>query len=221
MPKWMPSEIWKGQDAYIIGGGPSLEHFNWDLLRDKNTIGCNAAFKLGVDICKVCFFADGKFFRKFKEELAHFSGMVVTNHITLVEDDSPWLKWMPREQWGLHHNALGYNSSSGAAAINLALLMGATRVFLLGMDLGLKDGRANWHKHGGPPKAEVYSRFRLGFARVAHTLPKAFPGMQVVNVHDFNHLTVFPTVRVAAHFGIGCGSGLPVAEVIQVQGCLS
>ena len=87
MPEWKPEPIWKDQEAFIIGGGPSLRDFDWSLLRDKNTIGCNNAFRLGPDICKICLFVDCGFIfsgRKkkregFYRELAKFPNWVVTN----------------------------------------------------------------------------------------------------------------------------------------------
>ena len=55
---WLHSEPWYNQDAYIIGGGSSLKDFNWKLLEKLNTIGCNDAYKLGSEVCKICMFAE-------------------------------------------------------------------------------------------------------------------------------------------------------------------
>ena len=53
MPIWIPQEKWKDEDVFIIGGGDSLRTFNFDVLKDELTIGCNTAFSLGSDICKI------------------------------------------------------------------------------------------------------------------------------------------------------------------------
>jgi len=41
----LPDNSWKGEDCYIIGGGPSLARFNWSLLKGKKTIGINRVYE--------------------------------------------------------------------------------------------------------------------------------------------------------------------------------
>ena len=72
----VPKPKWQGQDAYIIGGGPSLRDFDWELLRGLNTIGCNDAYKLGEAFCKVCIFGDSKWFYHHADNLANYGGEV-------------------------------------------------------------------------------------------------------------------------------------------------
>ena len=202
MPEWMPEKIWKGQEAFIIGGGPSLRDFDWSLLRGKNTIGCNNAFRLGPDICKICLFVDRKFIfsdrkRKregFYKELSKFPNWVVTNDRQLQTCKEPWLKWMPRKTKGLHYDALGYNKNCGASAINLALLLGATTIYLLGIDMHLDgEGNPNWHTHLiDKPDSSVYKRMLTLFNCISDDLPKKFPGCKVFNVNKNSDLNVFP-----------------------------
>lgn len=200
---WKPEPIWDGQDAYIIGGGPSLKSFNWDLLRGRNTIGCNSAYLLGPAICKVCFFGDHKFFLKYQTELQEFQGLVVTNCRRFLTKPVPWLKAMHRRPRGLAlGDTLGWNFSSGAAAINLALLFGAARVFLLGIDLRSEEGQHNWHdRQPDHLTPQTYQRFQRGFQCVADDLPKLFPGRQVISISDEDHLGLFPVRSVVEHFG--------------------
>ena len=203
---WSPKPVWEGLDAYIIGGGTSLRTFDWGLLADTNTIGCNAAFMLGHRTCKVCMFVDAKFCLKYEQNLASFGGLVVTNNEALKSSKHSWVLWMARKDRGLHKSAIGYNESCGASAINLALILGARRVFLLGMDLSLDDrGRQNWHTHGlDKPSKEIFPRFVRGFGQVAHDLPRVFPGRQVINVNDNSRLKCFPTQTIEQHFGSMC-----------------
>jgi len=80
MPTWTPSVIWKGQDAFIIGGGSSLQGFEFSKLVGKNVIGCNDAFRLGVEIVPWCLFGDSSFWRTHHlmlEEYAKKGGQVV------------------------------------------------------------------------------------------------------------------------------------------------
>lgn len=200
MPRWIPQQKWAEEDVFIIGGGPSLKTFDWSLLKRELTIGCNTAFVLGEDICKICYFGDIKWWHEFKEKLGHFTHPVFTSVPHLRSSKVPWLWYIPRRNYGLHTNAVGWNSNTGASAINLALILGAKNVYLLGMDLGLdKHGNPNWHPHQiEPANVGVYQRFREGFARVARDLPTKFPGCQIINLHDHNTLPMFPNIPLSS-----------------------
>lgn len=205
MPKWEPTEEWKGEDAYVVGGGPSLTHFDWALLRRRNTIGCNSAFILGADIVKINLFADYLWWQKIgKFEGASYGGRMVAAVRRLRGHPCPWLLTVDRVNHGLHTKALGYNGDAGSMALNLALLLGAKRVFLLGFDMQLgPEGQANFHTlRYEPAKPTVYHRFIEGYADVVKDLPIKFPGREVVNVTDGSALDCFPKVSVASHFGL-------------------
>jgi len=204
MSGWLPIPAWRGQDCYIIGGGPSLRQFDWQLLRGKHTIGCNDAFRLGPDICNVCVFGDLKFWEAYKLQLRMYGGMVVTNCPALYKASIPWLRCMKRKARGLFLDALGWNASTGAAAANLALLMGAQRVFLLGFDMAMGKDGPNWHDHQLQEVTPAsYDRFRSQFAYVKRDLERLWPTREVINVTDGSRLDVFPKVSVDAHFGLG------------------
>jgi len=196
MPHWIPEAKWQDEDVFIIGGGNSLKSFDWGLLEDKYTIGCNSAFTLGEKVCKICVFGDAKWFRKYKDELQNYKGVVFTNVTELRNSRLNWLWTMPRKGIGLGTTALGWNSNTGALAINLALVLGARRVFLLGFDMHLsKDGKSNWHdKLLVKQKEKVYKKFIGKFARVLIDLKKVFPGREVINVTDDSDLDVFPKI---------------------------
>jgi hypothetical protein len=109
MPVWNPVEKWKNEDVFIIGGGNSLrdEHFDWNLLKPELTIGCNTAFTLGPEICKVMVFGDKRWYESFERELRAFKGAIFTASPHLRNEGHSWLWWVPREGTGLHYKALG------------------------------------------------------------------------------------------------------------------
>ena len=200
MPRWIPVKWWDGQDAFIIGGGDSLKSFDWNLLRAENTIGCNDAFLHGVDICKVCVFGDILWFKAFKRQLEQFKGTVFTNVQKLSKLRINWLWTMDRAASGLHgkdDKSLGWNYSTGALAVNLALLLGAKHIYLIGFDMQLsKDGKSNWHLNKiDKPDAKIYTKFIKGFGKLNNELHK-FPGVEIINVTDDSKLEVFPKVSV-------------------------
>ena len=200
MPPWVPEAVWKNEDVFIIGGGTSLKDFNWSLLENEWTIGCNSAFTLGEKVCKICVFGDARWFEIFAHELKAFKGTVFTNSPQLYKNRLPWLWTMLRESRGLHHHALGWNKNTGATAINLALLLGASRIYLLGFDMALSlDGKPNWHdRQILKPDASIYPKFASNITKyVTRDLLIKWPNVEVWNVTDASTLEPFPKVSVA------------------------
>jgi hypothetical protein len=188
MPIWNPEPIWKDQDVFIIGGGNSLrvDAFNWNLLVPEFTVGCNDAYLLGADICKVCVFGDLSWFNSHKDKLASYEGRVFTNDSHLYGVKAyPWLWTMKRTPQGLHTDALGWNENTGAVAINLALLLGTKRIFLLGYDMKRIQGKANWHDDNVRPaatKPHIYEGFARSFRYVVRDWKAKFSDREIVNV---------------------------------------
>ncbi len=185
MSLFTPSPDWAGKDAFLIGGGPSLTSFDFNLLKGRCVIGCNDAFRLGPEICQICLFGDASFFHSQKWNLEKFQGKVITCAPTLKFLNLPWLSKMDRQRDGIHKGStLGWNYSTGAAAINLAISMGATRIFLLGYDAGKVNGKTHWHNHRDKIiQDETYRRFIRGFHTVHQSL-KHYPEVRVINVTD-------------------------------------
>ena len=198
---WQPSPLWKGSDAYILGGGPSLKGFDFNFLRDKNVIGCNtAALKVGAAVCQVCFFSDEEWFIQNYDDISKFSGLVVTHCVTMKQRSEAWIKWMERKDSGLHKDGLGFGGNSGCGAINLALLLGAKRVFLLGIDCaGGPEKEHHWHADNRQQAANseaLYQKFKVGFSDIAKDLPRVFPGAEIFNLNPRSSLTVFPRLSM-------------------------
>lgn len=194
MPRWTPELEWKGEDAFVIGGGPSLQGFDFARLKGKHTIGCNSAFLLGSEVCSLCFFSDPLWFETFYNQLCGFGGRIVT-HSEEIPDHLPWVWKMERREEGLHHDALGFGGNTGCGAINLALILGARRVFLLGFDCKLGDAKQmNWHEHRcepANPDPSLFNKFVEGFQRIKDQLFK-FPDCEVINLGPNSALDVFP-----------------------------
>jgi hypothetical protein len=200
MPPWIPKADWLNQDVFVIGGGPSLRDFDWTLLHSELTIGCNTAFKLGADVCKICYFGDNSWYEYFKFELAKFKGIVFTSDKHFAKSKIPWLWTMPRQAQGLHHAALGWNGNTGASAINLALILGAKRVYLLGFDMKRINNRPNWHKHVIRPaatKPAIYQGFIRSFKHVARDWHDKFDDREIWNVTNDSGLgqELFPWLQ--------------------------
>ena len=195
MPVWSPLPEWKGQSAIIVGGGHSLLGFDFSLLVGKNTIGCNHAYQLGPDKIKIVLFGDPSFWEKNRVELSTFPNRVVTCAPSILRAPIRWLYQMRRIRDGIHEGPiLGWNYSTGAAAVNLAITLGAHRIFLLGFDMGARpDGRSHWHEaHPVAPRPQAYTRFIRGFHTLAASAAR-YPHIKIFNVTDGSSLLpVFP-----------------------------
>ncbi|HPT36436.1 MAG TPA: hypothetical protein PK309_07900 [Bacillota bacterium] len=207
--QWKPEQLWEGADVFIIGGGPSLRSFDWTKLIGRKTIGCNDAFRLGPDVCAACIFGDLRWFNVHRKALQEFPNPVYTNQPSLHDGKGvPWLRTLPRKPKGLHKDALGWGCNTGCSAINLALLLGARRVFLLGFDMQVLDGKTNWHDANiSKPTDATYKNYQKGFAAIAKDLPVVFPGCCVYNCGKESRLQVFPKVDLEAAL---CGVISPV-----------
>lgn len=200
MPHWKPKANWKDQEVFIIGGGYSLKknNFDWNLLKSERTIGCNTAFKLGSDICDICIFGDKRWYNHYHTDLAKFGGTVISNAPFLARSSPPWVWFIPRERRGLFSEKLGWNGNTGASAINLALILGASTVYLLGFDMKLIDGKSNWHEEvirKDAVKPSSYERFNQEFGFVKSGWKKNFPDRKIFNVTNDSALDVFPKLN--------------------------
>lgn len=195
---WVPQKLWNG-DAFIIGGGDSLRGFDFSRLNGEHVVGCNDAYKLGRETCNICIFGDERFLQAHQKRLAEYvksGGFVVTNDTHLEASRISWLNWMRKRARGLHHDALGWNLNTGASAINLALLLGAENVYLLGFDRQLgKNDSPNYHDEILiQPKPETYPKMNMADAYMKRDLKKKFPGCHVWNVTDKSKLDVWPKI---------------------------
>lgn len=199
MRVWKPDPAWTGEDAFLIGGGASLRGFPFKRLEGHHVIGCNDAFRLGASICPICHFSDAAWWQKSKHDLLAYGGVMISSAPSIKNIKEQRFYHVHREKHGLHDgDRIGWNYSTGAAAINLALLFGARRVFLLGFDLQLVNSQSHWHRcHKKVTKESSFVRFMRGFDDVFRTLPQVFPGREVINVtNGESRLNHFPMVAI-------------------------
>ena len=206
---WHAPRMWPGRTVYVIGGGPSLENLDWTPLITRKTrgecrvIGVNDAYTLGSWIDAI-FFGDEQWYHiHVKRGLLQWPGLIVT----CIRDENkreifPGVLVMYRIPNGIvtDKGKLGWNGSSGAAAINLAVVLGARRIVLLGFDMKLTetdDGpKANWHvNHKDPvPNPTVYPHFMKRILWMSQALDHHHPKVEVLNANPDSALECFPKI---------------------------
>ena len=185
-----------------------MDGFDWGLLRGKNSIGLNAAIKLGPEFVKLGFFGDADWFdaNKWMLEGASASMQIATllyqDHF-LRRCNVPWLRVCERIQTGFGTGRkVAWNFSTGAAAINLAINLGSARVFLLGFDMSRdRNGRSHWHRsYNHVTQDGSFAHFMKGFSILAGSLG-ALPASRPVNIinvvrGDSSRLDVFEKMEM-------------------------
>lgn len=163
---------WAGKRCFIVGGGPSLKGFDWSHLDGELSIGINRAIEYYDPT--VSFSIDSRWFEwtiagrlgfNAKQRYETFTG----HKVQLCADGHKYPEYVqvvypypnPRAISTNLQHGIGHGDNSGTAAINLAICLGATEIYLLGFDCQVKEGPQE-HFHDGYPvmqRAKVYSKF--------------------------------------------------------------
>ena len=224
-PSWFTApRIWLRDTVFIIGGGPSLEGFDWSPLHDRPCIGCNDAYVEPLSTPRpdrthvirtwldVCVFGDEGWWsrhwvdrvvsRKNKRDhqgLLHYPGLIVTNCVKGDIKAVSRLKVMQRCNRGVKHppHQLSWYQNTGAAAICLALLFGASRIVLLGFDMRRINGKNNWHRAiKQEPGKRIFADHITGHTRLKQDLDGANYDVEVLNATPDTALDVWPKVKL-------------------------
>ena len=207
---WIADNRWWHDDIYILGGGPSLNDVNFDLIKDKHVIGVNNAY--GDRICDkkgnlieykcrdwvdVCFYGDGRWFDWHKEWIKNFKGQIFSC-ATRARHLSGVVYIQRGKSLGIETktNAVSWNRSSGATAISLAYHFGAKRIILLGFDMKMVNGKGNWHNDHKTARKDpsVYRRFNEVFKHIKKDADKL--GVEILNATTDSAIADFKVVKL-------------------------
>jgi len=153
----LPDGSWKDQRCFIIGGGPSLTGFDFERLRGERIIAINKAFAYCM-FADVLYFMDyihfyselksGKFGGEMLAKWNTFPGIKVfsDSHARNLPD-SHWINLAFNPQGVSRSQKRGINrgTNCGYGAINLAVVMGANPIYLLGYDMKHDGKRTHFH----------------------------------------------------------------------------
>ncbi len=167
------SERVRDNEVFIVGAGTSLKGFHFHQLADKDTIAVNVA-AFDVPNPTYCITGDSGMFRKVQE--GYFKG-IETTWVMILQ---PWHSVMKREGGKLIHNRSGFvydvfcmdilikssglegigfsfndfrtGYNSGFCALQLAVLLGYKKIYLLGIDLCKGLQKTHYHDRYGKNK---------------------------------------------------------------------
>jgi hypothetical protein len=205
----LTSDMWEGKRCFILGGGPSLTGFNFDLIKNECTIGINKAFMYFPTTLN--YSMDLKFHdqiyakrtdddKKLYEAWINYKGikifLKVNNKykfdpsVTLVNKlDQKVISFDVNK--GIHSG-----NNSGAGALFLAISLGVKEIFLLGYDLKVNKLSKKTHFHSGYDGQDVdnfpkkLNNFIRCFEEFALSIKNN--GVNVINLNPDSALTCFP-----------------------------
>ena len=202
----LPDRSWKGKPCIIVGGGPSLADFNWNLLRGWRVIGINRVYEqfdptiiFSMDTRFLRWIMDGQYGEKAREKFIASKAYKVwlcTYNCKLPDDIFIVRVWRTYSQ-GFRafpptmREGLGHGNNSGYGALNLAVCLRANPIYLLGFDMKHVDEKTHWHEgHPVPHKTDTVQKFMQYFQLAAIKTKEM--GMEVINLNPDSALPYFP-----------------------------
>lgn len=188
----MYRDIWTGETVFICASGPSLTREDVEKTRGKaKSIAINSTIRMApwADALYACDYA---WWERYQDDWKDFQGLKFSQDPKAHRRFGTIYVKSERKP-GLGKNTIHQGSNSGYQAVNLAYLMGAKRMILLGFDMQLTRDRAHWHgKHMrmSNPTAKLCQTWVHNFNGLAKEL--AAEGVEVINCTRETALTCFP-----------------------------
>ncbi len=185
--------------VFIVGGGPSLRGVDLSPLKGKCVFGVN--YDMFRPEVTVGVFGDLLFYRNYKYDIQAMHVPVIALTPDAKKDFpylyycekrvSPSLALGDRVAWGLPNNSLAGNT--GAAALNIAVNLGAEEIVLIGFDLKETNGRRNHHDAYAKMEQDIVSPYPGFIQRFESFAPKLEEsGVRVYNASMESALECFP-----------------------------
>lgn len=199
-----------GLPVYIIGGGKSLDNFDWSLLKGRQVLAINKAMYTCKE-AQIGFFGDNKFYEWHRDfggyDFWRFRGqhILTSTDVDVPENSKVRHIGLIDVAFSTEKSAIaapgGKITSSGCQAINLAYLAGATKVILLGYDCypgEYHNDKSYAHQIKVQPSA--YARYIDEFAALAKHIKAKKIKVEIVNANPDSALKCFQKCEIAEAF---------------------
>lgn len=180
--------LWRGEAAFILGGGPSLAGFDFERVRYRGrVIAVNNAFAK-APWADLLYFADVRWWRWNKERLHQFPGPIYSRLAGQRKYNFGRVHHLERAKAPLSDDPTAVAGfCSGSNALNVAYLLGANPIILLGFD----GTPGNWHnEHQSSVDPSRYeTHFRPALENMAPILKRR--GVRVINANPHSAIQCF------------------------------
>jgi hypothetical protein len=204
------------KSIYIVGGGPSIQECNLSLLHNLPTIGVNkSVFSLTnpthfitmdytvlqkIGIQRLHSLRCSKFFAvnlcPQYMQVRHGAILDIRNNAVYSDIyqccDSIILCKRERGFGASFHDFCSGNNS-GYTAIQLALLLGYTRIYLIGMDLTIQGNHTHFHNGYGEKPLQFFKKlqgYTEYFIHGIQSIPHVFPDVRVFSCSPVSPLNL-------------------------------
>jgi hypothetical protein len=196
-----PPDRWSGEIVVVAAPGPSLTPAVANACKGRRTIAVQDAYRL-LPWADVLYGCDAVWWHHHKG-CPDFSGEKWSTHDDISNDKREvaakygvhLIAGKPADVFSLNPAVLHYGSNSGFQAVNLAILMGAARIVLVGFDMRVVCGKRHFFgDHPAPLNNSVdFSRFVEPFQRAVQSLPS---DLEILNATPGSALQCFPMVSL-------------------------
>ena len=207
----LPNGSWKRKTCFLLGGGPSLKDFDFNLIKDYLTIGVNKSFTkfpttityaMDARFHDMVTYAKKDEWKKLHQQWLEYKGIKVFARRSkkFKFDESVYIvDSLPNKTVSFDLKKGIYSgNNSGFGALMLAIGLGATKIGLLGYDLKVQGegGKIKTHFHEGykfQSKSSFQSKlnkFRMCFEEFSSVITKQ--NISVVNLNLDSALECFP-----------------------------
>lgn len=202
MHYWTVPQVWEHETVAILGGGPSLNRYEVEICKTKKykIIAINNSYLLDPT-ADIIYFCDIRWWKWHcdNHKFTNHPGLKVTLEnidLATVYINYKYLKNLGRLVFNFDFNVpgIGHGLNAGYQALNLAYLLGAKLIILLGIDMAEERNKTHWHT-GHPIKTmpTVYQEFYIPAFNYAAPLLKAH-GISVLNANRRSALKCFDYV---------------------------
>lgn len=189
---------WEGQRCFILGGGQSVKDIDLSNLKNENIIAINMAFRLcepsiiyGMDARLWGWIEKGQMDAGDDIKFLNSKAVKVWSDITAAPLPEDIIIAPSIMRPGISTNireGVACGTNSGFGALNLALLLGAKEIYLIGYDFY----GTRWHK-GYPQGGQetMYGYHLQCYEAAAAQIRKEFPEQRIINTNSKSKLTCF------------------------------
>lgn len=192
---WVIPTEWPGETAFVVAGGPSVATQPIELLAGRKVIAVNNSWTV-VPNADFLFFGDSRWWQHYGRAAEKgFRGRIVTcaSGVSHIPRLLRVRAFSPPHLSG-DRSAVMMRRSSVSGAINLAVLLGAAKIVLLGVDA--KPGAAGRTHHHDPhpwgQRPKCWDDQRNEF----YELAKSLRGVEVINASPGSACKSWPVMTL-------------------------